>query len=63
MNGHDDEVKQKFKVKIFERENLVRFKNNKNKLREQCLCLFLNKKKILIYQMFLAWLEPKKKLE
>ena len=32
MKGHDDEAKQKFKVKIFEREDLVKFKIKNNKI-------------------------------
>ena len=32
MKGHDDEAKQKFKVKFFERENLVKFKIKNNKI-------------------------------
>ena len=55
MNGHDDEAKQKFKVRIFEKGNLVKFKIKITKinLREQFVSLF-KQKIILVYQIF--WL-------
>ena len=65
MKGHDDEAKQKFKVEIFERENLVRFKIKITKYIKRTICVsFLNKKKYWFTKYFgLARAEKKKKVK